>query len=42
MYACARVCPVNGIIGDIRKPHRIDPEICSDAEAVSRFVDSTL
>jgi len=27
--ACARVCPVNGIIGDIRKPHRIDPEICT-------------
>ncbi|MDI3472222.1 MAG: NADH-quinone oxidoreductase subunit [Thermotogaceae bacterium] len=27
--ACARVCPVNAISGEVRKIHNIDPEICT-------------
>ncbi|RKX91115.1 MAG: NADH-quinone oxidoreductase subunit F, partial [Spirochaetes bacterium] len=27
--ACARVCPVQAISGEVKKPHEIDPEICT-------------
>lgn len=27
--ACARVCPVNAISGEVKKIHSIDPEICT-------------
>ena len=27
--ACARVCPVNAIAGEVKKPHEIDPNICT-------------
>ena len=26
--ACARVCPVNAISGEVRKPHAIDAKKC--------------
>ena len=27
--ACARVCPVSAIAGEVKKPHEIDPEVCT-------------
>ncbi len=27
--ACARVCPVQAITGEVKKPHEINPEICT-------------
>ena len=27
--ACARVCPVQAISGEVKKPHEIDPEVCT-------------